>query len=201
MSQKLLEGFRLQTLWILPLCVVVAVAAGAYLSARQEPLYRASATLVVAPDVISNERMIDGLATLERRTVVATFARVPSAPETRGEAARSIGLSTEKAARFRVEAFVLPNTNAIRIQVTGSDADKVAELANAVARATDGTARSLYRMFKLQLLASATAPTRPFHPDPVRNYVVSGILGLFVGLLATFAVGHLQQRARPAARD
>jgi capsular polysaccharide biosynthesis protein len=201
MTPRLVDDFPLRTLWIVPLCVVVAVLVGVYLSGRQKPLYRASATMVVVPDVTSSKSMIDGLETLERRTVVATLARIPPALETRTKAARLIELPADESGRYRVEAMVLPNTNAIRVEVTGPEAERVAALANAVAAATDSTARELYRLFKLELLAAATVPRSPFHPDPARNYVVAGILGLFVGLLATGAVGFLHQRARLAARE
>lgn len=201
MMQRFVDNFPLRALWIVPVCVVVAVLVGAFLSARQTPLYRASATMVVVPDVTSSDDMIDGLETLERRTVVATLARIPPALETRTQAARQIGLPADESERYSVQAMVLPNTNAIRVEVTGPEAGKVAAFANAVAAATDATSRELYRLFKLEVLAAATAPRGPFHPDPARDYVVSGILGLFAGLLATAAVGFLHQRAHLAAKE
>ncbi len=62
----------------------------------------------------------------------------------------------------------------------------MAEVANAVAEATQDTARSMYRIYSMKPLAGAVAAYRPVYPDPERNYLVAGILGFALGLLVVF---------------
>lgn len=149
---------------------------------------------MVAPntDIQGTGDILRTLETLERRTVIATFARVPASAETRVAAALHLGRAEKDLLPYRVEASILPSTNIIKIDVEGPDAGGVAAVANAVAAVTRDEVRRMYRIFTLRPLAAATAPARPIRPEPGRNYVVAGILGLFLGVLAMFLLERLR---------
>ena len=178
--------------WILAaLVVIAALAATAIVTSTQEPVYSATAQLVVAPaGSQSSADVIRGLETLERRTVVATFARIPSTPEVHQEVATAMKL--EGSRRFRAHASVVPNTNVIRIVAEGPDAGKTAEFANRVALVTARRAETLYRVYALPLLESARPPARPAFPDKRRNYLVGAALGVLGGVMAALAVERLR---------
>lgn len=179
------------------LVLAVSVGSSVFFTLRQRPLYRASASLVVAPTsaVRDTGDILRSLDTLERRSVIATFARLPGSPAVQQAAAQKLGLGT-RLSGCRVSALVLPNTNILRIDVEGSDPQRVAAAANAVALVMRDEVRSLYRVFTLRPLAEAAAPSEPFFPDPRRNVVVGAVLGLFLGALVALVVG----RAGPFAR-
>jgi len=178
------------------LATAMALASAAVLTARQEPVYRASATVVVAPNetVEGVSDVLRSLETLERRSVIATFARIPSTPQARAAVAQRMGTARDLKA-YRIEAAVLPNTNILKIDVEGPEAGTAAAAANAAAEVVNDEVRSLYRIFTTRTLSAASPPSRPIHPDPRRNYVVSGLLGLLVGLVAAVVA----ERLRPAA--
>lgn len=178
------------------LTVAVALIAAAVFTAREQPVYRASATVVVAPNetVEGVADVLRSLETLERRSVIATFARIPSAPQAREAVARRLGLADELKG-YRIEAAVLPNTNILKIDVEGPDASRAAAAANAAAEVVNDEVRSMYRIFTTRTLSTAAPPSRPYHPDPRRNYIVAGLLGLLLGLVAAAAA----ERLRPAA--
>lgn len=176
--------------WLALLVVAVTVLAAWLLSARQRPVYQASASLVVTPSSALEDSgdLLDAIETLERRTIVATFAKIPSAPDTREAAARRMGVESAEVRYYWIGASVLPNTNVIRIDVMGPDPERAAELADAVASATRGEARSLYDVFTLRRLARAEVPRSPERPDPERAAAVGGVVGLFLGALAALAL-------------
>jgi uncharacterized protein involved in exopolysaccharide biosynthesis len=169
--------------WMVLLSVAVAMAVSALLTARERPLYRASASLVVAPTstVDNTADILRSLDTLERRSVIATFARIPGSLEARRAVSAALGLPLEE---WRIEGSVMPNTNIIRIDAEGPDRARVADVANAAAEATRQEARALYRIFTMRTMAQAVPPARPAHPDLRRNLVVAAALGLLVGVLA-----------------
>lgn len=179
--------------------IALTLLACAFFTSRQPRVYRASTTVVVTPntDVEGMGDVLRSLETLERRTVIATFARVPATAETRAAAARQLGRADADLSPYRVEASVLPNTNIIKIDVEGPDAAAAAAVANAVSEATRDEVRRMYRIFTLRTLAAASPAPRPVRPDPRRNYVVAGILGLFLGVLAAVLIERL---LAPAAR-
>jgi non-specific protein-tyrosine kinase len=172
--------------WIAALTVVVALLASAVVTARQERVYQASTTLVVTPtsEVEGAGDILRSLETLERRSVIATFARIPSTPAARATAAERLARPLSELGGYRVEGSVLPSTNILKIDVEGPDGALAASLANALATATKDEVKSLYRIFTLKVLAEARAPSRPVRPDPQRNYVVAAIGGLLLGVAA-----------------
>lgn len=179
--------------WVVLLAVGLAVAAAAWATSRQTPLYRASTTMAVIPnsEVSGTEDVLRSLDTLERRTVVATFARIPSAAETRADAARRMGIDGKAIRSYQLRASVLPNTNIIKVDAEGPDAKRVADLANAAAAVTRREARSMYRIYTMHPLEKAVPPRRAIHPTPARNYLIAGILGLFLGLAAALLLERL----------
>jgi capsular polysaccharide biosynthesis protein len=180
--------------WIVLLAVVLAVGAAAWATSRQKPVYRASTSLAVVPnsEVEGTGDVLRSLDTLERRTVVATFAKIPSTVETRTDAARRLKLESRDLRGYRIRATVLPNTNIIKVDAEGPDPERAAQVANAAAAVTRREARHLYRIYTLRTLEEATPARRPFHPTPARNYLVAGILGLFLGIAAAFLFERLR---------
>lgn len=186
-------GSALRSLWwLVLLAVAVALGASALATARQQPLYRASASLVVAPTtaVDAPADILRSLETLERRSIIATFARIPGSQEAQRAVAAQVGLPNLDG--WRVEGSVLPNTNILRIDAEGPDAARVAQVANAAAEATRQEARALYRIFTMRNLAEATPPTRPALPDWPRNLLVAAAIGLLLGVLAAYGAERLR---------
>lgn len=183
--------------WIVPLVAAVTVAVAWFLARSQSPVYRASATLVATPSssVDDPDDVLDAIETLERRTIVATFAKIPPAAATRERAARRLGVEPAGIRYYWIGGSVLPHTNVIRVDVIGPEPERAAEVADAVAAATRREARSLYGVFTLRHLAAAEVPDEPERPDPQRAVVVGGVLGLFLGALAALAAEALRRRA------
>jgi capsular polysaccharide biosynthesis protein len=173
--------------WVVLAIPMVAVFAGMYLTSKQPRIYRAAATVAVmpSPDISDPSDVMRGLETLERRTIIATFASMAETREALGWAAANLQLERSEVSGYRIQASVLPSTNIIRIDVRGSDGARVSVLANELVGVVAGQAKRMYRIFEMQPLEAARPARAPFHPDPARNAVVAGILGLFAGLLVT----------------
>lgn len=177
--------------WWLPLVTGLLCAGTALaLASRESPRYVATATAVVAPtaEIEESPEVLRSLDTLERRTVVATFARIASTREAHTAAADRLGLAPADASEYGIAASVISSTNLIRIRAEGPDPDRTADLANSATQVTEAEARRLYRIFTLHTVEAATPPLEPVHPDPQRNAGVGLVLGLFVGVLAALGI-------------
>ncbi len=181
--------------WIVVATTAVAIAAAAAATAMMTPAYRASTLVAVTPSATVTEPadVLDSLETLERRTVIATFARIPGTPEARDAVSMRDGVDANVLRGYDVHASVLPSTNIIRIAVEGPDPAIAARYANALAEQTSAQARSMYRIYTMRVLESATPSTRPVRPDRSRNYLVAVAAGLLAGLAAAFSVEHLRR--------
>lgn len=190
--------FALRARWWLPLVAAAASMLAAWAAtSRQTPLYRATASLVVTPTSAINEPsdIVRSLETLDRRSVIATFARIPGSASARAAVAAKLGLQPALPG-WRVEGSVLPNTNIIRIDAEGPEPARAAEVANASAEVTANEARSLYRIFTMRWLSTASVPSRPAEPDLRRNLLVAAAVGLLLGVLG--AMGLQRLRAHPS---
>lgn len=187
--------------WAVLLPPLVAMAAAALLTTREPQVYRAAATATVAPaaEIENPSDVMRGLETLERRTVIATFASVAETRETRESASTRAGLPERGRSGYRVRASVVPSTNIIRVTVEGPEPEHVSALANSVVDVLGGRAREMYRIFEIRPLQAASAPRTPIHPDPVRNVTIAGVLGLFAGFVLALALEHLRPRRTRAS--
>lgn len=189
-------GGALRRYWPLAAAVLAAsLLVTAVVTALQTPRYESSAQLVVAPapSATDTSDIVRALETLERRTVVATFARIPSSEEARRAVNNTLKLSSAEARKFRTRGSVVPNTNIIRIDAEGPDPEVAAAMANAAAELTARQAESLYRVYALRFLAHATPPRSPVHPDRQRNFLVGAALGVFFGVVAALAAERLRR--------
>ncbi|MBW3533828.1 MAG: hypothetical protein KY453_01210 [Gemmatimonadetes bacterium] len=180
--------------WAVVLPPLLAMAVAAMLTAGVPRVYRAAATATVAPasDIENPSDVMRGLETLERRTVIATFASVAGARETRDSAADRAQLPERGRSGYRVRASVVPSTNIIRVSVEGRDPEGVSAMANAVVAVLGDRAGQLYGIFEIRPLEAAAPPRVPLHPDPVRNVAIAGVLGLFAGFLLALVLEHLR---------
>lgn len=181
--------------WALLLVTGVTVAAAAFFTARQARVYRAAATVTVAPaaQIEDPSDVMRGLETLERRTIIATFASVAEARQTLDSAAALLDLGPRDLSGYRVQASVVPRTNIIRVTVEGRDGERVASVANAVTEVLSARASELYRIFALQPLEAAVPARSPIRPDPGRNLITAAILGMFAGMLVAVALEYFRR--------
>lgn len=178
--------------WIVAACLVVALATAAILTERTPLTYRATTTLVVAPagSVEETDEVLRSLETLERRTILATFARIPSTRGMKTRVAARTDLAAGSLRDYRLRASVVPYTNAIEIEATGPDPERARAVAMAAAEVTKVEAGAMYPIFELRDFEAADAENDPVHPDPGRNLAVAAIVGLFVGVAGAVTVDY-----------
>lgn len=176
--------------WIVLAVPLLAMVSAGYWTSRESPVFRAATEVAVtpSPDLEDPSDVMRGLETLERRTVIATFASIAETRETLGLAAARLELERSEVSGYRVQASVVPRTNIIRISVEGGDGERVSLLANTLAAVVADEAKAMYQIFELRPLEAARTARRPFHPDPSRNAVTAAILGLFAGLLSALGL-------------
>lgn len=193
------RGWLSTGLWIVPVVLALSVGTAFVATSRQAPTYRTSATVAVVPNATIRDgaELLRSLETLERRTVIATFAQIPATEPIREAAARDLKLVPDSLDHYRTQAFVIPSTNLIRIEVEGPDPARATAFVNALVIATAKEARALYRVFEMTVLAGAVQPARPVAPNPRRALALAAILGAFLGIVATYLFQRLKSSPSP----
>ena len=177
----------LAALWIVPIVIALAAGAAVLVASRQAPVYRSTATIAAVPGsaIREIEQVLRGIETLERRTVIATIARLPSTARIRAVAAGALGQS-DSLAGYSAHSSVIPNTNLIRIEVEGPDPVQAASFANALGNATATEVQAMYRVIEMSMLTDAVPPALPAEPNLRRALVLAVVLGAFLGVAVTY---------------
>ena len=179
--------------WIVACWTVAVFASIAFFTVRQTPIYEATTTLVVWPDETSAEHheVVNSLAALDRRSIIATYAKIPSSVAVQEAARQQVQLSPVEMQQFQTRASVVPDTDILRLVVEGPDPHLVTVLANAIAEQATRYAKEFSGIFQLRVLDPAAVPTHPERPDLIRNLSIGVVLGLVLGLGWVFLLEYL----------
>ena len=203
MSLEALKLFLRRYWWIILLAFAVGFGSTALFTSLRAPAYRATTTLVVGPNetLKTPREVVDSLNTLDRRSVVATFAKLPSSRTVRERAQAQLQLSEEQLKPYEVRTAVVPDTNVLEVSVEGPDPRVAASFADAVADQTTTYTREFYDIYGMKVLDRAKEPTERVGPALSRSLLTGGLLGLLlgVGVASIFDYARRRREARTLA--
>ena len=184
--------------WIVVLALVGVFASTAFFTFTQTPIYRAITTLIISTDqsVTDVNDVVRSLDSLDRRSVVATYAKIPSSQTVIGRAQQQLKLTPSQIQLHQISTLVVPDTMIVAVSVEGPDPRLTAALANAVAEEAKNYAKDFFGIYKLRVLDPAAQPRRPMRPEIPRNLVTGALLGLLLGVGLMFFseyIRHLRQ--------
>lgn len=183
--------------WIIALIVLAAFTAVLVFTYFATPLYRTSTRLLVTPGptlLADRERdVIDSLSTLDRRSIVATYAEILKSRRVFDETAEMLQLDPLQLNDYQVSAVVLPETSVLELSVQGPHPQTVAMLANNISERAIGYMKDLYVVYDVNLLDRATVPTRAVSPTPVRDATVAVLLALVFGTVLAVLWGRFNE--------
>ena len=136
--------------------------------------YRASAVGVVAPitSSLTPSEAFHGVEALDRRSLVATVAALPTAwPAEKG---------------YDVSTAVLPNTNLVRVDVDARTPLSAASAANERLDRLGSQTTAMFKYYTVTPVTRASPPTAPSSPN--RSRIIAA--GLVAGLLLGFGVAY-----------
>ena len=201
MSLEAVKVFLKRYWWLILLAFAIGFGSAAVFARRRTPTYRATTTLVVGPseNLKTTREVVDSLNTLDRRSVVATFARLPSGRTVRERAQQQLQLNESQLAPYEVRTAVVPDTNVLEVSTQGPDARLAAAFADAVADQTTTYAREVYDIYGMKVLDRARVPTEEAGPGLSRNLLTGAVLGLLIGVGVASLFEALRRRGRARA--
>jgi diguanylate cyclase (GGDEF)-like protein len=170
--------------WLVALAALAALALSLAKVYSDTPLYRTSARFIVSPtSAPGNERdVIYSLDTLDKRSIVSTYAEVLNSSRIHREVGTALRLSPEQLGKYEIATVVLPEANILELAVEGPDPRVATLLANGVGQQAIDYIGLLYqKIYVINFLDPATVPTEPFSPEPVRDSSLAVALGIMGG--------------------
>ena len=187
--QTLIRGW-----WIILLSALAALTVALFLSYTATPQYRARVLLIINPNAsIANSRdVVDSLDTLDRRSILSTYAEVLVSNSIYEETLKSLELNPVDLEDYSHTAVVLPESFVLELTVDGPNPVVSAQLANAIGRQSITYTRRLNQVYDLNFLDTAAAPVEPFSPQPLRDAALALALGLVLGVILTIVRDQIQ---------
>ncbi len=169
--------------WLIVLTALVSLNAALIASYLATPQYQTSARFVVSPNpsIISGRDAVSSLATLDKRSIVSTYAEFLNSQRIYQETLDALGLSSSQVKGYTHNAVVLPDANILELTVVGPDPQMTALLANSIGQHAIGAIREVYAVYDIRFLDPAIAPEKPFSPKPTRDAMLAVALGVVVG--------------------
>jgi uncharacterized protein involved in exopolysaccharide biosynthesis len=191
----------LQRWWWLPLLgFLVGALSGALAGSRTPATFETQTTIVIgpSPSLTDPRQITDSLDALDRRSVVATFAAIPSSRSVRGLAQKGLRMSEAQMAAYTVDTSVVPDSNVLAVSVSGPDRNRAVQVANEIALQTIGVATGVYPIYSLKVLDSAELPATASEAGG-RNWrspLLGGLMGLLIGLIGVFLLSRSHRQKR-----
>lgn len=173
--------------WVVVLTALTSTLAALSTAFFTTPLYTSSARYIVSPDPSYiggdvNYNLIYSLDTLDKRTIITTYAEVLNSPRLYSESVASLKLIESELTGYTHIAVVLPEANIIDFTITGSNPELVALITNTMGQRSVEYVENLYPIYDMTLLDPARVPTEPISPQPFRDAGVALIVGTALGI-------------------
>ena len=172
--------------WFVLLTTLIAFVASLILSYISIPQYSSVARFIIIPSasLTSGADVVRSLDTLDRRSVVATYAEVMNSSRIFESASEFIGDDPLVLIKdYKVQAVDLPDSSVLELTVSGPNPVLAAKLANAIGYQAISFTRSLNLIYDLNFLDTALPAELPFSPVPLRDGAVALALGLMAGVI------------------
>jgi succinoglycan biosynthesis transport protein ExoP len=176
-------------IWVIVICLVVAIGGSVLLTLRQEKQYSATSAVLLRPS-----------AAVEPQRTVETNLQLLALPAIAHNTATSFpGMSGEEVSSA-ISTSQQGESDIIRIKATTGDPGVAAELANKYAEefiafrersSSENLANS-----KAEIVERATADNNPVSPQPVKNVVFGALIGLALGIGLALLLEQLDRRVK-----
>lgn len=187
MEIKLYLHMLRRSWWVVALTALAAVLAALITAYNATPIYSSSARYLVAPNpnYLGGEvdyNLIYSLDTLDKRTIITTYAEVMNSASLYKQTLQELGLQESNLTGYTHTAVVFTETNIIDLTVTGPDPRLVVNLTDKIGQNAVNYVERMYPVFDMNLLDAPTLPTEPIYPLPLRDAGVALVVGLALGV-------------------
>jgi protein tyrosine kinase modulator len=173
-------------LWVILLVVVVVVGVAVVASLWQTPKYEASAMLLVGQEQGNGQDTNLGGAVSGLQALTQTMIIAIDTPRVADEAIRRLGLKMSSDQLLHdLTIQQVESSQFIQLTYTSTDPERAAQIVNTVGQVSSeriAAASATANNITATVYQKAEVPDHPSSPDPLRNGLLAGVLGLMLGV-------------------
>jgi len=190
-------------LWLIALIIIIMLASGYFLIIREyRPTYESSTSLLVgkSPDNTQAIETYEVLQTVQiSEKLVFDIPEVINGSVVLRRVNENLGLVEGSGQRYtradfekNVETEVSRNTRVVNISVKSSDPRTAQLIASTIADTTQEVVLDLMKQNYIHVIKEAELPLKASGVSKIQLWIVTGVGGLLIGLLAVFLITVVQ---------
>lgn len=185
MELKLYLQMLRRSWWIVVLTALAALAIALAAVFLIQPTFRSTARFVVSPNLAQfgadDTDLLRSMEALDKRSIIATYAEVINSRRIFNDTATTMGISATDMAEYSHTTVVLPDANILELSVDGPNPGMTALIANSLGQHAIDYITQLYTVYEITFMDTASQPTIPISPQPVRDASLALVLGIVMG--------------------
>ena len=181
-------------LWFIVLVTILAVGAGGVISLFVlEPVYRASATIIVGKPssyLDGNRLQIEDLNLNQR--LAKAYGEIIKSRGVLEDVISQLKLNlTTQQLKEKTLVKLVEGTEFITISVTDTNPERAADIANKMAEVFRFKVVNIMKVDYVQILDDAIVPRLPIKPRLELNMAIAGVLGIMTSIFVVFLLEYL----------
>lgn len=159
-----------------------------------KPEYKSSTTLIIKGsekvDSESDQKYLN-------EKLTKTYSEIVNSKLIKAKVGKNLNIDlNNKDVIQKIDIESIPDTDILKIEVTGSNAELVAKVANEIANVSEKEAKNMLDIEKVEIVDEAQVPKRPINLNTKKNTIIGLILGLVISIFLAFLFEYLDDTIR-----
>ncbi|HHV25843.1 MAG TPA: polysaccharide biosynthesis tyrosine autokinase [Tissierellia bacterium] len=179
---------------IIIITVLAILAANIGTKIIVKPEYKSSTTLIIkGSEKVDSESDQSYL----NEKLIKTYSEIVNSRLIKAEVGKNLNIDLNtKDIIQKVDVEIIPDTDILKIEVTGSKAELVAKVADEIANVSAKEAKNMISIEKVEVVDEAQVPKRALNSNTKKNTIIGLILGLVISIFLAFLFEYLDNTIR-----
>lgn len=198
------EMLKKRWLIIVVLPLIAALTSGIISFFILKPVYQASTTLIVGKKASeagqAAVQMLDNNVLLANQQLAKTYAEIAKSRTVEQNVIEDLDMEiTVEALDKMVSITSVKSTEILEIQVTNTDPDFAAAIANSMAQEFSKAVIEIKKVDSVSIVDTAVSPTNPIKPNKQLNILIAFVVGLMAAVGLAFLLEYLDNTIKTSA--
>lgn len=179
--------------WIIALITIIAMLVSGIISFFVlSPVYEAKTTLLVDTDAPKDQSMTSDQMRVSEQLAL-TYGEIIKSRTVIKKVEEKLKTEIDK---DDINIGTVQETGILSITVQGTNAKKVADIANTLPKVFEKEVKRITQANDVQIIDKAVIPENPVKPNKIMNIAIAAVLGIMVSLFVIFLIEYLDNKIK-----
>ncbi|WP_373598226.1 YveK family protein [Paraclostridium bifermentans] len=179
--------------WIIALITIIAMLVSGIISFFVlSPVYEAKTTLLVDTDAPKDQSMTSDQIRVSEQLAL-TYGEIIKSRTVIKKVEEQLKTEVDK---DNISIATVQETGILSIIVQGTNAKKVADIANTLPEVFEKEVKRITQANDVQIIDKAVVPKNPVKPNKIMNIAIAAVLGIMVSLFVIFLIEYLDNKIK-----